>query len=191
MSESPRERDRSENGWHRDKSQSRERGDNRDKDSEHYTQIYIAKLSRNTRESEIRDAFSKYGEIKAIVLKYNYAFVDFEQHEAADQAVREMNGRTFVNGEELVVEQSGREKKKSIYERNLNYDDCSARREEKKERTTEGRRLLQLPEIRPLVSTLCQRRPIATSTSKFFWLMYLVNTRVIVGSVSLSAYLTM
>ena len=52
----------------------------------------------------MKDSFSKYGRIKQVVLKAAYAFIDFEDHEAAVAAVREMNGRTFVNGEELVVE---------------------------------------------------------------------------------------
>jgi RNA recognition motif-containing protein len=40
-------------------------------------------------------------------LKHSYAFVDFDDHEAAGRAIKEMNGKSFVNGEELVVEQSG------------------------------------------------------------------------------------
>ena len=112
MSESPvsdrsRERD-SRNGWGKDKSEergrSRDRVDRRDKDPENFTQIYIAKLSRNTNESDVRDAFSKYGQIKSLVLKHSYAFVDFDEHEAAERAVKDMNGKTFVSGEELVVE---------------------------------------------------------------------------------------
>ena len=41
-------------------------------------------------------------------MKHSYAFVDFDDHEAANKAVREMNGKIFINGEELVVEQSGK-----------------------------------------------------------------------------------
>jgi RNA recognition motif-containing protein len=37
-------------------------------------------------------------------LKHAYAFIDFEDHEAADRAIKEMNGKSFVNGEDLVVE---------------------------------------------------------------------------------------
>ena len=48
--------------------------------------------------------FSKFGEVKTLVLKHSYAFVDFDSHEAAEKAIKEMNGKTFVNGEELVVE---------------------------------------------------------------------------------------
>lgn len=58
----------------------------------------------------MKEQFSKYGRIKELVLKHAYAFIDYENHEAANLAVKEMNGKAFVNGEELVVEQSGREK---------------------------------------------------------------------------------
>lgn len=113
MTDSPRRngsKERSPNRNNRSPSDSRgrsrsgDRQDKRDKDSSNFTQIYIAKLSRRTNESDLRNEFSKFGHIKSIVLKHAYAFIDFEDHEAADKAVKEMNGKTFVNGEELVVE---------------------------------------------------------------------------------------
>lgn len=90
-------------GRSRDRS-SRERYDKRDKDPASYTQIYIAKLHKRTREEDLKEAFSKFGTIKDIVLKHTYAFIDFEDHEAANRAVKEMDGKPFANGEELVVE---------------------------------------------------------------------------------------
>ena len=36
-------------------------------------------------------------------MKNFYAFVDYEEHESAVQAVKEMDGKTFVNGELLTV----------------------------------------------------------------------------------------
>ena len=85
------------------------------------------------------------------MLKYNYAFVDFEEHGAAEKAVKEMNEKTFVNGEELVVEQSGR-RKKSIYDGNLNYD-CSARREKEKERERWGKKTMIMLKKRMMIMT--------------------------------------
>ena len=119
------------------RSRTPDRRDDRDKDETNFTQIYIAKLSRNTRESDLRNEFSKFGQIKNIVLKHAYAFIDFEDHDAAERAIKDMNGKSFVNGEELVVEQSGRKKKSLKIMRKLKYD-CSARREEKKNRTIRG-----------------------------------------------------
>lgn len=84
----------------------RQRGyvDKRDKNPETFTQIYIAKLNQNTNEDDLRQQFQKYGEIKDLVLKKFYAFIDYRDHTAAEEAIRDMNGKSFVNGEELVVE---------------------------------------------------------------------------------------
>ena len=79
----------------------------RDKDSTNYTQIYVAKLSRRTNEEDLRLGFSKFGRINSVSLKQGYAFIDFENHDSAVAAVKEMHCKLFVNGEELVVEQSG------------------------------------------------------------------------------------
>lgn len=112
MTDSPRARDASKEDSPRgrkrshsdSRSKSRDRNDKRDMDPESFTQVYIAKLSRRTNESDLRSEFSKFGTIKNIVLKHAYAFIDFEDHEAAGRAIKEMNGKSFVNGEDLVVE---------------------------------------------------------------------------------------
>lgn len=69
--------------------------------------VYVAKLSRNTRESDLRDSFGRFGTIKNIVLKQSFAFITFEKPESATEAIARMNGAKFVNDEELLVEQSG------------------------------------------------------------------------------------
>lgn len=38
-----------------------------------------------------------------MTLKNYYAFVDYEDHEAAVEAIKQMNGVQFVNGEVLTV----------------------------------------------------------------------------------------
>lgn len=43
-----------------------------------------------------------------IQMKNDYAFVEFENHESAVKAIAEMNGKTFINGEKLTVEQSSK-----------------------------------------------------------------------------------
>lgn len=67
------------------------------------------------------------------MFKQTYAFIAFEGHESAVDAVKDMDNKVFVNGEKLVVEQSGRENSMNNEDTNLNYD-CSARRKEKEER---------------------------------------------------------
>ncbi len=68
----------------------------------------MAKLHRSTRESDLREGFSKFGRLREVALKNLYAFIDFEEHESAVRAIKEMDRKVFVNGEELVVEQSGK-----------------------------------------------------------------------------------
>lgn len=69
--------------------------------------IYIAKLSKHTRERDIKEAFSQYGTIKSVIMKSSYAFMTYETPEAASEAIAKMNGAKFINGEEIVVETSG------------------------------------------------------------------------------------
>jgi RNA recognition motif-containing protein len=79
--------------------------DKRDsKDQDSYTQVYVAKLHRRTNEDDLRTAFSQFGKIKDMIVKHSYAFIDFEDHQSAMNAIKEMDRKTFVNGEELVVE---------------------------------------------------------------------------------------
>ena len=52
------------------------------------------------------EGFEKFGKINKVTLKDTYAFVDFETHEAAVEAVKEMDGKKFFNDEILKVEQS-------------------------------------------------------------------------------------
>jgi RNA recognition motif-containing protein len=49
----------------------------------------------------------KFGRIKELALKYTFAFIDYEEHDSAVRAIREMDRVRFVNGETLLVEQSG------------------------------------------------------------------------------------
>ncbi len=40
--------------------------------------VYVGNLSSRTTETEIKEAFSKYGDVVDIVLKYDFAFVEME-----------------------------------------------------------------------------------------------------------------
>lgn len=82
-------------------------GEDRKDDGSAGNVIYIAKLSRNTREADLKDGFSRYGAIRNITLKHSFAFITFEKPESAREAIERMNGAKFVNDEQLVVELSG------------------------------------------------------------------------------------
>ena len=100
--------------------------------------VYIAKLSRGTRESEIREAFSRYGPIKSLIMKSSYAFLTYETPEAATEAIARMNGAKFVNGEEIVVEQSGTDHYMTTLLGSTQIHAFSARNKEEVQWTTEG-----------------------------------------------------
>jgi len=104
-----RRRSGSSHGGYRSKSPARENyEDKRDVNPDTFTQVYLARLDRRTGQSDIENAFGKFGSIRSITLKNFYAFVDFEEHSAAVAAIKEMNGVTFVNGEYLNVAQSSK-----------------------------------------------------------------------------------
>jgi len=43
-----------------------------------HNQVYVAKLSRNVSENDLKEKFNKFGKIKEVALKRGYAFiVDF------------------------------------------------------------------------------------------------------------------
>ena len=82
-------------------------GEDRKDDGSAGNVVYVAKLSRNTREADLKDGFSRFGPIRNITLKHSFAFITFEKPESAREAIDRMNGAKFVNDEQLVVELSG------------------------------------------------------------------------------------
>ena len=103
--------------------------------------VYIAKLGRGTRESDIREVFSRYGTIRSLIMKSSYAFLTFETPEAATEAIARMHGAKFVNGEEIVVEQSGTDHYMTFLGSTHTHP-FSARDKEEVQWSTEGGRLL-------------------------------------------------
>lgn len=58
--------------------------------------VYIGNLRDNANETEIEDAFSKYGPLKNIWIARNppgFAFVEYEDARDAEDAVKELHGR--------------------------------------------------------------------------------------------------
>lgn len=68
--------------------------------------IYVGKLSRRIRESDIDKEFSKFGKIKEIELRTSYAFVEFDDEKAAEEAIDEMNGK-YIDDSKIVVQLKG------------------------------------------------------------------------------------
>ena len=67
----------------RRRSNEREKNDNRDANPETFTQIYIAGIKRETGEDELREGFSKFGDIESVTVREHYAFIKFIENKAA------------------------------------------------------------------------------------------------------------
>lgn len=57
------------------------------------TQLYVGNLSAEGDEKAIRALFGKYGQVREVLMKNGYAFVEFENPVAAEDAMRELNGK--------------------------------------------------------------------------------------------------
>lgn len=56
------------------------------------TQLYVGNLSAEGDEKAIRALFGKYGQVREVLMKNGYAFVEFDSPIAAEDAMRELNG---------------------------------------------------------------------------------------------------
>jgi len=78
--------------------------------SDKNTQIYVARFPSRTRNDDLEEAFKKFGKIKDLVMKGQYAFIDYEDAKDAEDAIQEMDNKEF-DGVKLIVEASvGRKK---------------------------------------------------------------------------------
>lgn len=58
------------------------------------SRVYVGRLSNRTRERDLEDTFGKYGRITRVDMKYGYAFVEFSDNRDAEDAVRDLDGRS-------------------------------------------------------------------------------------------------
>ncbi len=67
--------------------------------------LYVGNLSYNTHEEDLREAFSKIGEVVSATLildqtngrSKGFGFVEMESDEDADKAISSMNGTSFMD----------------------------------------------------------------------------------------------
>ncbi|KAL0276196.1 UNVERIFIED_CONTAM: hypothetical protein PYX00_003813 [Menopon gallinae] len=67
------------------------------------TRVFVGGLTYRVRERDLERFFRKYGRVKDISMKNGYAFVEFDDHRDADDAVYELNGKELL-GERVIVE---------------------------------------------------------------------------------------
>ncbi|GLJ40350.1 hypothetical protein SUGI_0829660, partial [Cryptomeria japonica] len=67
------------------------------------TRLYVGRLSSRTRTRDLEDLFGKYGRVRDVDLKHDFAFIEFSDARDADEARYYLNGRD-LNGSRIVVE---------------------------------------------------------------------------------------
>ncbi|RZC83523.1 hypothetical protein C5167_046309 [Papaver somniferum] len=81
--------------------------DDRDRYGDHYgretTRLYVGHLSSRTRSRDLDDLFGRYGRVRDVDMKHDFAFVEFSDPRDADDARYSLNGREF-DGSRIVVE---------------------------------------------------------------------------------------
>ncbi|KAJ4831222.1 hypothetical protein Tsubulata_005506 [Turnera subulata] len=67
------------------------------------TRLYVGHLSSRTRSRDLEHIFSKYGRVRDVDMKRDYAFVEFSDHRDADDARFHLDGKD-VDGSRIIVE---------------------------------------------------------------------------------------
>jgi arginine/serine-rich splicing factor 4/5/6 len=60
------------------------------------SRVYMGGISYRARERDIEHFFGKFGKIREISLKSGFCFIDFDDYRDADDAVYELNGKSFM-----------------------------------------------------------------------------------------------
>ncbi|KAK3140885.1 hypothetical protein QOZ80_5AG0407200 [Eleusine coracana subsp. coracana] len=72
---------------------------------DHYgnTRLYVGKLAPRTRSRDLEYIFSRYGRVRDVEMKRDYAFIEFSDPRDADEAQYQLDGRD-VDGSRIIVE---------------------------------------------------------------------------------------
>ena len=80
--------------------------DEREAQSEKYTNLFVRNLPQSYNEAQLKDLFSEYGEINSITMdtsKKGQGYVGFKDHESAKKALEATNMKTQIEGQAIFV----------------------------------------------------------------------------------------
>ncbi|XP_027929979.1 serine/arginine-rich splicing factor RS2Z32-like isoform X1 [Vigna unguiculata] len=72
-------------------------------DDKYNTRLYVGRLSHNTRSRDLERAFSRYGRVRGVDMKNDFAFVEFSDPRDAEDARYNLDGRD-IEGSRIIVE---------------------------------------------------------------------------------------
>ncbi|TVU21753.1 hypothetical protein EJB05_31410, partial [Eragrostis curvula] len=67
------------------------------------TRLYVGRLNSRTRTRDLEDLFGRYGRVRNVDMKHEFAFVEFSDPRDADDARYNLDGREF-DGSRMIVE---------------------------------------------------------------------------------------
>ncbi|KAG2595561.1 serine/arginine-rich splicing factor RS2Z33-like isoform X1 [Panicum virgatum] len=67
------------------------------------TRLYVGRISSRTRTEDLEDIFSRYGRVRYVDMKHEFAFVEFSDPQDADDARYNLDGRD-IDGSRIIVE---------------------------------------------------------------------------------------
>jgi len=70
-----------------------------------HPRLYVGKLNESVKKQDLVNAFSQYGDILDILMKDDFAFLEFSNIQAATKALLDMNGAKLC-GSKIVVEEA-------------------------------------------------------------------------------------
>lgn len=82
-------------------------------DQQYFTmhpRIYIGRVNGKMKKNDILDLFSKYGEIVDLLMKEDFAFIEYQKSESAQLAIKEMNGYLVPGTQVRLVVEGARPK---------------------------------------------------------------------------------
>ena len=91
--------------------------------------VYVANISFNATEQDIKDLFSEYGEVESVKMitdKYTgqsrgFSFVEMESEDSAKKAISALNGSTFMGRTLTVAEARPQQKRQGFRDRTGGY----------------------------------------------------------------------